>query len=493
VNDPAPGATFFGHPRSLSTLFFTELWERFSYYGMRAILVLFMVEAVARGGFGLDDRTASAIYGLYTAGVYLASLPGGWLADRVIGGQSALAWGAGTITLGHLLLAVSGANLALFCAGLAVIVVGTGLMKPNIAALVAGLYPEGGARRDAGFTVFYISINLGAVLGPLVTAGLAQAFGWHVGFLAAAVGMAAGLAYFLKTRARLGTIGLPPPESPRRRREGRGALAGAVLLAAIGLAIVTGLLPVSAVALQGGAIYVILALSLAFFVYLLCFAGLTPDERRRGFVLLALCAASAVFWSGFEQAGSSLNLFAQRHTDRLFGGFEVPAGWFQSLNAFFIVVFAPLFSALWIALGRRQLDPSAPLKFVLGLLGMAAGFLVMVVAARIVAGGALAGAQWLVLTYLLHTWGELCLSPIGMSASTQLVPRRFTGQSMGIWYASMSLGNLLASRFAGEFDGEAPGAMPGQYQDIALFGAVAAIVLLAATPWLRRWTNAPAR
>jgi proton-dependent oligopeptide transporter, POT family len=487
---PHAGAAFFGHPRSLSTLFFTELWERFSYYGMRAILVLFLVEAVARGGFGLADRDAAAIYGLYTAGVYLASLPGGWIADRVLGGQAALAWGAAIITLGHLLLALSGSSLALFCTGLAVIVAGTGLMKPNIAALVAGLYPEGGARRDAGFTVFYIAINLGGLLGPLVTAGLAQAFGWHVGFLAAAVGMAGGLAYFLRTRARLGPVGLPPPHSPQRRRAGRGALWGMALLVGAAVAFGTGLVPASPVALQGGSIWLILAMSLGFFIYLLGFAGLTPAERRSGLVLLALCAASAVFWSGFEQAGSSLNLFAQRYTDRVIGALEIPAGWFQSLNSLFIILFAPLFSALWIGLGRRHLDPSAPLKFVFGLAGMAVGFLVMMFAARIVAGGALAGAQWLVLTYLLHTWGELCLSPIGMSAATQLVPARFTGQSMGIWYASLSLGNLVASRLAGDFDPEQLQAMPGQYLDIAVFGGVAAAVLLIATPRLARWAAA---
>jgi POT family proton-dependent oligopeptide transporter len=374
-----------------------------------------------------------------------------------------------------------------FCAGLTIIVLGTGLLKPNIAALVAELYPEGGSRRDAGFTLFYMSINLGAFFGPLVTALLAERYGWHVGFLAAAVGMTAGVAWFWLTRARLGDAGLLASATGAQAHRERtfawcGGLALLLVLAAAGF----GLLPVSAVVLQGGAIYVILALCVLYFVYLFAFAGLDARERRHLCVLLALFAASTVFWSGFEQAGSSLNLFAERHTQRLIGSFAIPAGWFQSLNSTFIIIFAPLFSMLWIALARSGRDLSAAAKFVIGLLGMGGGFLAMAAAAAVVANGELAAPYWLVLTYLLHTFGELALSPVGMSATSQLVPRRFVCQSMGLWYTTLALGNLLASRIAGEFDAGNLGAMPGQYLRIWWYGAIAAAVLFAALPLIRR-------
>ena len=486
--DGAPRG-FFGHPRALSTLFFTELWERFSYYGMRALLVLFLVDAVARGGFGLDDATATAIYGLYAAGVYIASLPGGWIADRLVGSQRAVLWGGALITLGHLLLALAD-SLGLFCGGLFVIVLGTGLLKPNIATLVAALYPEAGARRDAGFTVFYMGINLGAMLGPFATAWLAQRYGWHLGFLAAAIGMALGLVGYAITRRRLGEAGLHPASHVdgaaghlRDRRRLLLALA-AVALVVVGFA--SGFIAVAPVALRGHAIWVILALVLGFFAYLLGFAGLDAAQRRRVGVLGILFLASVVFWSGFEQAGSSMTLFAERFTDRHVGSFEVPTGWFQMLNASFIIVFAPVFSALWTTLGARGRDLSTGLKFVLGLAGMAAGFVVMAAGARLVAAGGLAGPGWLIAAYLLHTWGELALSPVGMSATTKLLPARFTGQGMGLWYASISLGNLLASLIAGDFDASRVDAMPGQYLRIVLFGAVAAVLLLAAVPWIRR-------
>jgi POT family proton-dependent oligopeptide transporter len=477
--------SFLGHPYALSTIFFTEMWERFSYYGMRALLVLFLVDAVAGGGFGLDDRTATAIYGLYTASVYISGVPGGWVADRLIGAQSAVLWGAILIGTGHLLLALPGGS-AHFYLGLAVIVLGTGLLKPNIGALVAGLYPEGGARRDGGFTIYYMAVNIGAFLGPLVTAWLARTYGWPVGFLAAAAGMGLGVIYFALTRRRLGAAGLAPQGN--RRDWSIFVVVAAATLLLIGL-VWAGVLATSPQALQGGAIYVILGLAVAYFAYMLLFAGLTGVERRRVVVLLVLFIASSVFWSGFEQAGSSLNLFAERYTDRVIGHFEIPSGWFQSLNATFIIVFAPLFSLLWVWLDRRGRDLGFPAKFVLGLLGMAVGFLVMAAASRLVAGGSFAAPYWLVFTYLFHTWGELALSPVGMSATTQLTPKRFIGQSMGVWFASLALGNLLAGRIAGEFDASNLAAMPGQYLRIFWYGAIAALVLLLLIPLLRRMSR----
>jgi POT family proton-dependent oligopeptide transporter len=480
--------TFFGHPRGLATLFFTEMWERFSYYGMRALLVLFLVDAIARGGLGLDDKTATAIYGLYTAAVYVVALPGGWIADRLIGAQRAVLYGGILISLGSFGLWLS-QTAAMFYLGLIVIILGVGLLKPNISALVAELYPEGGGRRDAGFTIFYMGINLGAFIGPLITAWLAVEYGWRVGFMAAGVGMALGVVQFMLTKQHLGAAGLQPHVAPGTdlAPAWRNLWIGSALLAVLVALPFLGIVQVSPIELQGYGIGVIVAMAALYFAYLLLLAGLDAAEKKRVLVLIVLFVACALFWSGFEQAGSSLNLFAERYTAREFGDFVVPAGWFQSLNAIFIVIFAPVFSAAWVMLARRNLDPSTPVKFALGLLGMALGFLIMFLAARIVADGLPAAAYWLVLTYLLHTFGELCLSPVGLSSVTKLVPQRFVGQSLGIWFLAASLGNLIAGRIAGEFDAENVAAMPGQYLDIFWFGAIAALILLLASPLVRRW------
>lgn len=486
---PAAADTgFFGHPRGLATLFFTEMWERFTYYGMRALLVLFLVDAVSRGGFGFDDRTATAIYGLYTAAVYLVALPGGWIADRLIGAQRAVLYGGLLIALGNITLWLS-ATPSMFYLGLMVIIIGVGLLKPNISAIVAELYPEGGGRRDAGFTIFYMGINVGAFIGPLITAWLAQQYGWRAGFLAAGIGMLLGVAQFLVTRRHLGSAGAVPHMAAGADPAAawKWLWLGSAIAAGLVALPFLGVVRVSPVQLQSTGIYVIVGMAALYFVYLLFFAGLDAAERRRVLVLVVLFFACALFWAGFEQAGSSLNLFAERNTDRTIGSFEVPAGWFQSLNAIFIVVFAPMFSALWVWLARRNMDPSTPVKFALGLLGMASGFLIMAAAAQVVAGGAQAAAYWLVLTYLLHTYGELCLSPVGLSSVTKLVPQRFVGQSMGVWFLATSLGNLVAGAIAGEFDSDNVAAMPGQYLDIFWFGTISALVLLLISPIVRKW------
>jgi POT family proton-dependent oligopeptide transporter len=479
--------TFFGHPRGLATLFFTEMWERFTYYGMRALLVLFLVGAVSSGGFGIDDKTAAAIYGLYTSAVFLVALPGGWIADRLIGARRAVLAGGLIIMTGNAILALS-TSPAVFYIGLIVIVIGVGLLKPNVSAMVAELYPDGGARLDAGFTLFYIGINIGSALGPLVTGEAQQLFGPRAGFAAAALFMGCGVLQFHLTRRYLGEAGkhvartLEPRE--RQRLWLRLALVVAIL-AAVLLACVFGLIAVDPVTLAHYTFGMIVSIAVVYFAYFLLAAGLDREERRRGVVLLVLFLGSALFWSGYEQAGSSLNLFAERYTDRVIESihFVIPTEWFQSLNPVFIVMFAPIFAWAWVALARRNLDPSVPAKFAIGVILMGSGFLVMAAAAAIVAGGSKVLPFWLIVTYLLHTFGELCLSPVGLSFYTKLSPKRFVGQMMGMFFLSLSLGNLAAGIIAGEFDAEHVAAMPSQYMHIVYFAVgLGAVLLILSRP-----------
>jgi POT family proton-dependent oligopeptide transporter len=484
-------ATFFGHPRGLATLFLTEMWERFTFYGMRAVLILFLVASVATGGLGLDDKTAAAIYGLYTAAVYLAALPGGWVADRLIGAQRAVMLGGASITAGNLLLATSTSPKG-FYIGLLVIVLGVGLLKPNVSAIVAALYPEGGARLDSAFTIFYIGINIGGALGPLVIPVAQNFFGLRAGFGAGAFFMIIGVVQFYLTRKYLGEAGLRA--APIHAAGGDHALVprskewlrlwiGVAALALTVLAVSIGWIPMDALRLGHAAAYVIAGMGILYFAYYFLFADLTAEERRRGVVLVVLFIGCALFFSGFEQAGSSLNLFAERYTDRMILNFEIPSAWFQSLNSVFIVLCAPFFAWLWIALARRKLNPSAPAKFALGLMLMGSGFLVMAAAAAIVAHGSKVLPYWLLMTYLLHTFGELCLSPVGLSYYTKLAPKRFVGQMMGMWFLATSLGELVAGLIAGEFDANNVAAMPGQYMHIVYFTVgVGAILLVISRP-----------
>jgi POT family proton-dependent oligopeptide transporter len=470
----------FGHPRGLATLFFTEMWERFTYYGMRAVLVLFLVSAVSSGGFGIDDRTATAIYGLYTAGTYLACLPGGWIADRLIGARRAVLAGGIGIALGNALLATSATPQA-FYMGLFVIVLGVGLLKPNVSAMVAELYPEGGARLDAGFTVFYMGINVGATLGPLVTGEAQELVGPRAGFGAAALFMGLGVLQFYWTQHHLGKAGMTVAgggASARRKAWARfwivAVFAGAAV-AACGF----GLIPMDPLRIAHASTFLIAATAILYFGYLFTAAKLTADEKKRALVIVVLFVGSVLFWSGYEQAGSSLNLFAERYTDRSVGHFVIPAGWFQSLNPAFVIIVAPMVAWVWIALARRYLNPSAPAKFALGVILMGSGFLVMAAASTIVASGSKVLPYWLMATYLLHTFAELCLSPVGLSYTTKLSPKRFVGQMMGMWFLSLSLGNLAAGLIAGEFDANNTSAMPGQYMHIVYFAVGLGAVLLA--------------
>ncbi|HSD74793.1 MAG TPA: peptide MFS transporter [Steroidobacteraceae bacterium] len=475
------GPQLFGHPRGLATLFFTEMWERFTYYGMRAILVLFLVAAVTDGGLGFDDKTANAIYGLYISGTYLLSLFGGWIADRLIGQQRSVFAGGVLIMLGNACLAVGDPRL--FFIGLIVIVLGVGLLKPNISAIVAQLYPEGGSRRDAGFSIFYMGINLGATLGSFFVPIVADRLGWNAGFALPAIGMLLGLVQFQLTKHYLHGAG---SQALGERTSWWPVIIFVAVVGVVTLFGITGQLELDPVAISKGANWVLVALAAAYFAYLLLFAGLDRQERNRVWVMMALFIGCAMFWAGFEQAGASFNLFADRHTDRVIFGWNMPAGVLQAVNPLFIIIFAPVFAAIWVSLGRRNLDPSSPAKFGLGLILMGVGFLVMYLAAGYVVQGEKVLPTWLLLTYLLHTFGELCLSPVGLSSMTKLAPARFVGQVMGVWFLATAVGNNLAGQFAGEIDPNNLPAMPGEFLDLFWWGALAGAALLILTPFIKR-------
>lgn len=481
ITSSTDGPQLLGHPRGLATLFFTEMWERFTYYGMRAILVLFLVAAVSDGGLGFDDKTANAIYGLYISGTYLLSLFGGWIADRLIGQQRSVFAGGVLIMLGNACLAVGDSRL--FFVGLIVIVLGVGLLKPNISAIVAQLYPEGGSRRDAGFSIFYMGINVGATLGSFFVPIVADRLGWNAGFALPAIGMLFGLIQFQLTKRYLRGAGV---HALGERASWWPVIVFVALVAAITLFAITGRLKLDPVAISKGANWVLVALAAAYFAYLLLFAGLERDERSRVWVMIALFTGCAMFWAGFEQAGASFNLFADRHTDRMIFGWDMPAGVLQAVNPALIIIFAPVFAAIWVTLGRRNLDPSSPAKFGLGLILMGVGFLVMYVAAGYVVQGEKVLPTWLLLTYLLHTFGELCLSPVGLSSMTKLAPARFVGQVMGVWFLATAVGNNLAGQFAGEIDPDNLPAMPGEFLDLFWWGFLAGAVMLALTPFIKR-------
>jgi POT family proton-dependent oligopeptide transporter len=463
------------HPRGLHTLFFTEMWERFSYYGMRAILVLFMVDSV-RGGMGLTDQTATAIYGLYTAAVYLAALPGGWLADRLFGARKAVWYGGIIIALGHFTLAIPGTQT--FYLGLVLVVAGTGLLKPNVSAMVGGLYPEGGARRDAGFTIFYMGINLGAALGPLVCSTLGEKVNWHYGFGAAGVGMVAGLLQYRLTERHLGTAGVRDNQTPLNGAYRSALIIAACLILLVLILAFTGLIKINPVSLARSTTLIIAGIALVYFASLFLFFSLDKTEKKRVAVIVVLFIASALFWAGFEQSGSSFNLFADRFTQRVFANFEIPAGWFQSLGPVMIISFAPIAASLWVRLAARNLEPSLPLKFALGLILLAAGFGAMALASQFVAAGRKVWPTWLVTTYLLHTFGELCLSPVGLSSVTKLAPQRLVGQLMGTWFLATSLGNLIAGLLAGEMKTDKLNEMPGQYMKMVWLPLITGVVLI---------------
>ncbi len=494
--------SFFGHPRGLSTLFFTELWERFSYYGMRALLVLFMTAAAgtANPGLGLEVGTATAIYGLYTFFVYVLSLPGGWVADNMWGQRKAVFVGGVIIALGHFTMAgplVGLPDAPTFYLGLVLIVVGTGLLKPNVSSMVGDLYPEGGARRDAGFSIFYMGINLGAILGPLLCGILAESGvgflgvepNWHAGFSLAGFGMLAGLISYRLGAGHLGDAGTLKTDDDAAtlaRRSRTFYLASAALAAGMvtfGFLMASGTIDLTLQGLAGSLGVVVVLITLAFFGYVTFFGGHTAEEKQRLGVIFWLFILAALFWSGFEQAGSSFNLFAADLTDRTMFGTEVPASTLQLINPLFIVLLAPVFGMTWTWLASRNANPSIPVKFALGLFGLAAGFFVLSWGAANASADNPVSPAWLIVTYFLHTCGELCLSPVGLSSMTKLAPENRVSQMMGIWFVAAALGNLFAGLLAGQLETLAPASL---FWTVALIVGGGGIVALLASPFVQR-------
>ena len=488
--NPVRDDSFFGHPAGLSTLFFTEMWERMSYYGMRALLVLFMTLSIQEGGLGITVASATAVYGLYTGAVYFMGLPGGWIADRLIGSQQAVWYGGIIIMCGHILLAIPSDST--FFIGLIFVVMGTGLLKPNIGALVGQLYSRDDNRRDAGYALYYMGINIGSIIGYIVCGWLQVNMGYHWAFGAAAIGMGAGLIQFRLTLYKLEGEGMEPTQpltSPGRKNSQFAIIGFVAALAVLAVLILTGAVVINPVTLAQYTAITITAVFLAYYAGMYAFAELSINEKKSLGALFLVCVASTFFWAGFEQAGSSLNLFGRDYTDRIIGSFEIPPAWFQSANSFFIVILSPFFAALWINLGKRLVSPNYGFKCALGLIIMATGFIVMFFAAQVAASGLPAAPYWLIATYFLHTVGELCLSPVVLSAVSKLSPRRFAGQMMGVFTLTYSIGNVVAGLVAGNFDPENIQQMPNLYLYIAFFTIAAGIVIGMFAVKTRHWES----
>ncbi|MFF5173624.1 peptide MFS transporter [Micromonospora sp. NPDC000089] len=442
---PPAGKTFFGHPRALSTLFLTEMWERFSFYGMRAILVLYLTASVADGGLAIGESSANAVYGTYNAMVYLMALPGGWVADRLVGARRSVLWGGVVIAVGHYVMAIP-ARWSVF-AGMALIVLGTGLLKPNISTMVGGLYDRDSPRRDAGFSIFYMGINLGAFLAPLVTGFLGEKINWHLGFGAAAVGMTFGVLQYVLGRRNLGDAGDRPADPllgvDRRRALTRAGIGVLILVVVLVVLAVTGLFTVDTVVNLLAVVTVVV--TVGYFARILTDREISPTERSRMKAYVWLFVFAASFWLIYDQAGSVLNIFAADNTDRNAFGFTFPASWLQSVNPILIIIGAPLAAWLWLRLGHRV---STPVKFAVGLVLNGLSFVLMAAAARAAVGGNLVSPWWLVAVYAIQVAGELSLSPVGLSATTRLAPVKYASQVMGLWFLATAVGDAIGGQVA---------------------------------------------
>ncbi|WP_217205353.1 peptide MFS transporter [Streptomyces sp. AC550_RSS872] len=443
---PGTEKTFFGHPRGMATLFMTEMWERFSWYGMRGILVLYLIAGVLDGPLAGREALAASIYGVYNAVVYMAAMPGGWVADRLWGARKAVLVGGIVIAAGHFTLAIP-ADIAFFC-GLGLIAIGTGLLKPNISAMVGGLYEgQPSARRDAGFTLFYMAINIGGMAAPLVVGYLGENVNWHLGFGVAGVGMTLAVIQYVLGGRHLGDIGREPgtPASPEEKRAAlrKVALWGGIALAALVLDIVLGTYDIEHVVNVLAVLGIVVPI--VYFVTMYRNPALSKADKPKIQAFAWFFATAVLFWMIYDQSGSLLTIFADTKTDRMIGGWEFPASWYQSVNPAMVIVLAPVFAALWVKLARRDREPSTPMKFALAMLLIGGSFGIMGLAGAAAANSDTGKVTvfWLLSVYLVQTLGEMCLSPVGLSLSTKLAPKQFVGQIMGLWFLATATGNAL--------------------------------------------------
>ena len=473
------------HPKGLYTLFFTEMWERFSYYGMRALLVLFMTRAIDKGGLGFEVGKSTLIYGYYTMAVYMLSVFGGFVADKIIGARQSVLVGGIIIASGHFTMAINSTNT--FYAGLVLVAVGTGLLKPNISTMVGSLYSASDERRDAGFSIFYMGINIGAFAAPLLTGFLAQHqwfkdwltnrgfdpnHSWHWALALAGIGMTVGLITYVRNMRRIAHIGAAPELTTNQRIRN-------LFLSFVGVAALGGLVWISSkFPTVVGVLGVVITASVIYY------AIKGGQEGRQVAAIFVLFAVSIVFFAVFEQAGSSINLFARDFTDTTLFGFTFPSSWFQAANPVFVILLAPLFAWLWTHLGPHQ--PSSPMKFFFGLVFVGLSFVLMVPAAKLATEG-LVSPLWLLGLFFLQTIGELCLSPVGLSTVTKLAPAKLVGVMMGGWFLATSMGNFLSGYLARTFgEGSAEGSLSVFFKDQAIFVLVAAAILLALVPGVKK-------
>ena len=479
---------FLGHPKGLFVCFATEMWERFSYYGMRALLILYLTKH-----WEFTDATSYLIYGAYTSLVYIMPVFGGMLADQILGSKKAVTYGAILLVFGHLGMTVE-SNEQIFYLSLALIVSGVGFLKPNISTMVGALYEEGDPRRDSGFTIFYMGINIGAFTATLLCGYLGEQVGWAYGFGAAGIGMLFGLIIFLWGQKYLEGLAEPPSNKYLQKMNGISYESWAYI-SGIFMVLVTWFL-VQNSQLVGqllggfGAIFIGAWLLYALF-------RCAPDERDRLIVVGILILFSLIFWALFEQAGSSLNILTDRGVNRVIFGWEVPASMFQSLNAGFIFTIAPLFAMLWIALAKRNMEPSTPINYSIGIILVGLGFLALVYGMRS-SEGLQTGVFWIILIYLLHTLGELCLSPVGLSSVTKLSPQRIDGFMMGMWFFASASGNYVAGLIARATASDSSGvsndvfdltqkqSFMDVYTDVGLMAIGCGIFLVILTPILKK-------